>query len=125
MPDRFRQRWAEPTAYADRHGAADKAWRTLRSSGWHCSRGAGQPIDRVASFRRIPSWPERRALTQRPYMTAGNPRGTRLQPHRSPNDGSLGHLREESIHDWLGLGRTLIGANGELQKIFPVILGIV
>jgi len=50
-------------------------------------------------FARWPeSWPERRALTQRPNMTEGNPRGTRLQSHRYPNDGSLGHLREESVH---------------------------
>ena len=32
------------------------------------------PIERVASSRRIPSWPEHVLLTSRPY--------TRLQPHR-------------------------------------------
>ena len=57
--------------------------------------GLSWPIERVASSRRIPSWPEHLLLTKRPY--------TRLQPHRLPESDLLGHLQEESIHELLGI----------------------
>ena len=55
--------------------------------------GPMRPIERVASLRRIPSWPGRSPPNPRP--------NTRLQLHRLPDADSHGHLRRESIHELL------------------------
>jgi len=57
--------------------------------------GPTWPIERVASPRRIPSWPESLRLTPRP--------NTRLQPRCLPDSDLLGYLQWESIHELLGL----------------------
>ncbi len=55
--------------------------------------GPTWPLDRVASLRRIPSWPEQPTLTPRPH--------TRVQPHALLKGALLGYLQEESIHELL------------------------
>ena len=78
--------------------------------------GPAWPIERVASFRRIPSWPESLRLTERPH--------TRLQPHRLPNSDLLGHLQEESIHEKLGRndsGNYELVVGGAMQEVFNVL----